>query len=68
MSIALAVLAIELMAALHPAFAISITNVAGWMALAFGLNIGLQMLSFVTMRKVLAKRERVPVSIVAGMG
>ena len=35
-------------------------------ALAFGLNIGLQVLSFVTTRKVLSERERVPVSIVAG--
>lgn len=66
MSIALAVLVIGLMAALRPALAISIITVAGWMALAFGLNIGLQVLSFVTTRKVLSERERVPVSIVAG--
>jgi len=46
MSVALVVLVIGLMAALRPALAVSVSAVAGWMALAFGLNIAMQVLSF----------------------
>jgi hypothetical protein len=66
MSVALAVLVIGLMAALRPALAVSVSAVAGWMALAFGLNIGMQVLSFLVLRGVLPAHEVVPVSIVAG--
>ncbi|MDB4241000.1 hypothetical protein N9801_01925 [Yoonia sp.] len=66
MSVALAVLVIGLMAALRPALAVSVSTVAGWMALAFGLNIGMQLLSFLVLRGVLPAQEVVPVSIVVG--
>ena len=66
MSVALAVLVIGLMAALRPALAVSVSTVAGWMALAFGLNIGMQVLSFLVLRRLLPPHEGVPVSIVAG--
>jgi hypothetical protein len=66
MSVALAVLVIGLMAALRPALAVSVSAVVGWMALAFGLNIGMQVLSFLMLRGVLPAHEVVPVSIVTG--
>jgi hypothetical protein len=66
MSVALAVTVVGLMAALRPALALSASTVMGWLALAFALNIGMQALSYLVLRRVLPRHEVVPVSIVTG--
>lgn len=66
MTIALSVIVIGLMAALRPALAQSVGTVAGWLALAFVVNVGMQVLSFGLFRRVLPHGDRAPVSIVAG--
>jgi ACR3 family arsenite transporter len=66
MTVALAIIVVALMAALRPAMAESIGIVIGWLALAFGVNIGMQVLFFGLLRGALPQGDRVPVSIVAG--
>ncbi len=66
MTTALAVIVIGLMAALRPAMAQSIGTVAGWLALAFAVNIGMQALSYVLFRRAVPRTDLAPVSIVAG--
>lgn len=66
MTIALAVIVIVLMAALRPALAHSVWVVLGWLALAFLVNVGMQVLSFMIFRRALPRTDRAPVSIVAG--
>lgn len=66
MSVALAVTVVGLMAALRPALALSASSVMGWLALAFALNIGMQALSYLALRRVMPRHEIVPISIVAG--
>ncbi len=66
MTVALAVIVIGLMAALRPALANSFGTVAVWMAVAFAVNIGAQILSYLALRKWVPLNEVVPVSIVAG--
>lgn len=65
-TVALAVIVIGLMAALRPALANSFGTVAVWMALAFAVNIGTQMLSYLVLRNYVPQHEVVPISIVAG--
>ena len=66
MTVALGIIVIGLMAALRPTLADSISAVAGWLALAFAVNIGMQVLSFMLFRPVVPRTELAPVSIVAG--
>lgn len=65
-TIALAVIVVGLMAALRPALAHSVEVVLGWLALAFVVNIGMQVFSFVIFRRALPRTDLAPVSIVAG--
>jgi predicted Na+-dependent transporter len=66
MTIALAVIVVALMAALRPAMAESIGTVIGWLAVAFAVNIGMQVLCFALFGRSMQPRDRVPISIVAG--
>lgn len=66
MTVALSIIVVGLMAALRPALADSVVMVAGWLALAFAVNTGLQVICYFATRNRLHPDERVPVSIVAG--
>ena len=66
MTIALAVIVVALMAALRPAIATSAATVAGWLALACVVNIGMQIACYWLGKEALPSRDRVPMSIVAG--
>jgi hypothetical protein len=66
MTVALVVMVVGLMAALRPALSQSVGVVMGWLSLAFAVNIGMQVVSFYSARRILPPRETVPVSIVAG--
>lgn len=66
MTLALAVIVVGLMSALRPALAASVGTVLGWLALAFAVNTGMQMLCFAVLGRAVPPRDRVPLSIVAG--
>jgi len=66
MTLTLAVIVVGLMAALRPALASSPQTVLYWLALAFCLNLGLQLLTFSLLKRVGSQDECVPFSIVAG--
>ena len=66
MVIALGVMVVGLMAALPMALRHDPVTVAFWMALAFGVNFGAQILTHRVVRSRFAQSEAVPVSIVSG--
>ncbi|MGB1209415.1 MAG: hypothetical protein ACPG7W_09515, partial [Paracoccaceae bacterium] len=66
MVIALGVMVVGLMAALPMALRHDPLTVAFWMALAFGVNFGAQILTHRVVRSRFAQSEAVPVSIVSG--
>lgn len=66
MTIALVVIVVALMAALAPALQRSPVEVLGWMVLAFAISIGMQVVTFLLLRKRGNPRDAVPFSIVSG--
>ena len=65
-AIALAVIVIALMSAVGPALRTDPAVLAGWLALAFGINFGMQALSFGLHRATGRMANAVPVSVIAG--
>ncbi|NDW43850.1 hypothetical protein [Ruegeria sp. PrR005] len=63
--IALAVVVVALMSAIRPALAERPADLAFWLAAAFGINFGAQLLSFAFLRGT-GRPDPVPTSIVAG--
>jgi len=66
MTVALAVIVVGLMAALRPAFEASVTQTMVWMALAFAVNYGMQIVTFLASKCLNWGPEAVPYSIVSG--
>lgn len=66
MTLALGVIVIALMGALGPALLNAPQEALLWMGLAFAVNTGMQMLSFVVLRRKAKPDQAVPMSIVAG--
>jgi len=65
-SIALAIIVIGLMSAVAPALSAAPMVLLGWMAVAFGANIGLQVLAYGALKWRGAGREAAPMALVAG--
>lgn len=65
-SLALAVVVVGLMSAVAPALRAAPWTLAGWLAVAFGANLGLQFLSFFALRRLGAGHASAPMAIVAG--
>lgn len=65
-SIALAVIVVGLMSAIAPALSGTPWGFAGWLALAFGVNIGLQIASYALQRRLGVGTSAAPVALVAG--
>ncbi|WP_439109732.1 hypothetical protein [Lentibacter sp.] len=65
-SIALAIIVIGLMSAVAPALSAAPMVLLGWMAVAFGANIGLQVLAYAALKWRGAGREAAPMALVAG--
>lgn len=65
-TLSLAVVVIGLMSAVAPAFASDPWTLAGWMLVAFGINLGLQTLAFLILRRTGAGKRAAPIALVAG--
>ncbi|TMV03324.1 hypothetical protein FGK63_19755 [Ruegeria sediminis] len=63
--IALAIIVIGLMSAIRPAFERDPFELAFWLAAAFGVNFGMQLLAFAVLR-ARGRKDAVPTAIVAG--
>lgn len=65
-SLALAVIVIGLMSAVAPALKAEPWALVGWMLVAFGANIGLQVLAYATLRRSKLRDSAAPIALVAG--
>lgn len=65
-SIALAVIVIGLMSAVAPALSVAPWDLAGWMAVAMGANIGLQLVAYRVLKWSGAGETAAPFALVAG--
>lgn len=61
-----AVIVVGLTSAVVPALAADPLTLAGWMCVAFGVNLGLQALAFLALRRVGLREDAAPVALVAG--
>lgn len=66
MVLLLAVMVVGLMSALAPALSTTPWLAAGWLALALGINLGLQGLAFTALCRSRLRAEAVPCAVVAG--
>ena len=65
-TLAFAVIVVGLMSAVAPALAAEPWTLAGWMCVAFGANLGLQALAFLTLRRIGFRETAAPIALVAG--